>query len=69
MHEGVPGGDRGTPSSIPLDGVVTGMLPEATLPWDRGRQQARRRRIFVAPMMDWTDRHCRYFLWGPQVGQ
>ena len=22
------------------------------------------RRISVAPMMDWTDRHCRYFLRG-----
>src|SRR6202171_503987 len=29
----------------------------------RGNQQLDRR-IAVAPMMDWTDRHCRYFLRG-----
>src|ERR1700681_2613228 len=30
---------------------------------DRARQSISRR-ISVAPMMDWTDRHCRYFLRG-----
>src|SRR5450755_3615101 len=29
-----------------------------------GRAEKFDRRISVAPMMDWTDRHCRYFLRG-----
>src|SRR6187551_2591415 len=29
-----------------------------------GARRALDRRVSVAPMMDWTDRHCRYFLRG-----
>lgn len=33
-------------------------------PWGQDRARIEDRRIAVAPMMDWTDRHCRYFLRG-----
>lgn len=35
--------------------------PIATLTADASASLARARRLSVAPMMDWTDRHCRYF--------
>src|SRR4051794_6120607 len=41
------------------------MLPTLQKPNERmmaGKASACKWRICVAPMMDWTDRHCRYFL-------
>ncbi|TCO83042.1 tRNA-U16,U17-dihydrouridine synthase [Plasticicumulans lactativorans] len=42
---------------------MTTFAPPALLPTDAGPPPAdAARRLSVAPMLDWTDRHCRYFL-------
>jgi tRNA-dihydrouridine synthase A len=40
-------------------GHVVGMKPSPKM---RARTEAISHRFYVAPMMEWTDRHCRYFL-------
>ena len=62
-HEGARGSAVVAPGRVARSGRPAAGAQSASA-WpepDRGSARTLDRRLSVAPMMDWTDRHCRYF--------